>query len=204
MPASIIDVAGESLIRSLFRSTKKRINHSGMQNYLVISAVGNNRSGLVHQFSKAIKDCGGNIVDSRMTVLGGEFAMVMLLSGTWDAIAKIENVLPRMEENLGLTIISKRTEARKRTASFMPYAVEVVSIDHPGIVHDIAQFFSSREINIEDMYTGSYAAAHTGTPMFSLHMTISVPTNTSIAALRGEFMDFCDQLNLDAIMEPVK
>jgi glycine cleavage system transcriptional repressor len=175
-----------------------------MQNFLVVSAVGTNRAGLVHQFSKAIKDCGCSIVDSRMTVLGGEFAMVVLLAGTWDAIAKIENMLPRLEENLDLTIISKRTEARKRTASFMPYAVEVVSIDHPGIVHDIAQFFSSRDINIEDMYTGSYAAAHTGTPMFSLHMTISVPTNNSIAALRGEFMDFCDQLNLDAIMEPVK
>ena len=40
--------------------------------------------------------------------------------------------------------------------------------------------------------------------MFSLHMTISVPTDISIAAMRNEFMDFCDQLNLDAIMEPVK
>ena len=175
-----------------------------MQNYLVISAIGINRSGLVQQFSKAIKDCGANIVDSRMTVLGGEFAMVMLLSGTWDAIAKTENVIPRLKENLDLTIISKRTEARKKTANLMPYAVEVVSMDHPGIVHEIAQFFSSRDINIEDMYTGSYAAAHTGAPMFSLHITISIPTNTSIAALRGEFMDFCDQLNLDAIMEPVK
>ncbi|MGH8473201.1 MAG: glycine cleavage system protein R, partial [Gammaproteobacteria bacterium] len=93
---------------------------------------------------------------------------------------------------------------RKKLGNMMPYAVEVVSIDHPGIVHDIAQFFSTRDINIEEMYTGSYSAAHTGTPMFSLHVTISVPTNTSIAALRGEFMDFCDQLNLDAVMEPVK
>jgi glycine cleavage system transcriptional repressor len=175
-----------------------------MQNYLVISAIGANRSGLVQQFSKAIKDCGANIVDSRMAVMGNEFAVVMLLGGTWDAIAKIENAIPRLKENLDLTLISKRTEARKQTGNLMPYAVEVVAIDHPGIVHDIAQFFSSRDINIEDMYTGSYAAAHTGTPMFSLHITISIPTNASIAALRGEFMDFCDHLNLDAIMEPVK
>jgi len=175
-----------------------------MLNYLVISAIGTNQPGLVQSFSKAIKDCGCNIVDSRMTVLGGEFAMILLLSGTWDAIAKIENVFPRLEENLHLTIISKRTEARKKTTNFMPYAIEVVSIDHPGIVHDIAQFFSSHDINIEDLYTASYTAARTGAAMFSLHMTISVPINTSIAALRGEFVDFCDQLNLDAIIEPVK
>ncbi|MGH8532347.1 MAG: glycine cleavage system protein R [Gammaproteobacteria bacterium] len=175
-----------------------------VQNHLVISAIGSNRSGLVHQFSKAVKDCGCNILDSRMTVLGGEFAMVLLLAGTWDAVAKIESMVPRLADSLGLTISSKRTDARKKLGNMMPYAVEVVSIDHPGIVHDIAQFFSTRDINIEEMYTGSYSAAHTGTPMFSLHVTISVPTNTSIAALRGEFMDFCDQLNLDAVMEPVK
>lgn len=175
-----------------------------MPNYLVMSAVGANRAGLVESIAKAIKDCGCSIVDSRMTVLGSEFAMVMLLSGSWDAIAKIENQLPRLAEGLALMISSKRTEPRKNTADLMPYAVEVVSIDHPGIVYDIASFFSTREINIEDMYTGTYAAAHTGTPMFSLHMTISVPTNNSIAALRGEFMEFCDHLNLDSIMEPVK
>jgi glycine cleavage system transcriptional repressor len=86
----------------------------------------------------------------------------------------------------------------------MPYAVEVIAVEQIGIVHQIAQFFSRRDINIEDMYSGNYAAAHTGTPMFSLHMTISIPTNISIAGMRSDFMDFCDQHNLDAIMEPVK
>ena len=77
-------------------------------------------------------------------------------------------------------------------------------MDHPGIVHDVANFFSTRKINIEDLYTGSYQAPHTGTPMFSLHMTVGVPGDVSIAALRGEFMDFCDALNLDAMLAPVK
>ncbi|MDQ3583421.1 MAG: glycine cleavage system protein R [Pseudomonadota bacterium] len=175
-----------------------------MQNHFVNSALGNNRPGLVHQLSKAVKDCGCNILDSRMAVLGGEFAVILLLAGTWDAIAKIESMIPRLEDSLDLTLISRRTEVREKVANLMPYAVEVVASDRPGIVHDIAQFFSSRDINIEELFTGSYAAAHTGTPMFSLHVTISVPTNTSIAALRGEFMDLCDQLNLDAVMEPVK
>lgn len=175
-----------------------------MHNFLVLAAVGANRPGLLDALSKVIKDCGGNIADSRMTVLGCDFSLVMLVSGTWDVIAKIENQLPRLRDNLGLSITAKRTEARKSGANLIPYAVEVVSYDHPGIVHEIAGFFSTREINIEDMYTSSYSAAHTGAPMFSLHMTIAVPNNTSIATLRGEFMDFCDRLNLDAILEPVK
>ena len=40
--------------------------------------------------------------------------------------------------------------------------------------------------------------------MFALHMTIGIPADTAIASVRGDFMDFCDDLNLDAMMAPVK
>ena len=173
--------------------------------YTVLTAVGPNRPGLVDICSRTIRDCGCNIVDSRMTVLGGEFAMIMLLSGPWDAIARLEDAARRLHESLDLTVVTRRTEQGKNVSGCMlPYSVEVVGLDHPGIVHEIAHFFSSREISIEDLYTSSYAAAHTGAPMFSLHMHISLPQDVSIAALRGEFLDFCDHLNLDAVMEPIK
>jgi glycine cleavage system transcriptional repressor len=175
-----------------------------MLNSIAISMMGANRVGLIENFTKAVRDCGCSVGDSRMTVLGDRFSMLILLTGTWDAIAKIETMLPRLETQLQVKILSQRAEPRKRHNNMMPYAIEVVAVDRQGIVHEITQFFTQREIGVEDMYSGTYAAAHTGTPMFSLHMTISVPTDVSIAGLRGEFMDFCDHLNLDAIMEPVK
>jgi glycine cleavage system transcriptional repressor len=175
-----------------------------MQNLLVISALGEDRPGIVNDLSKSIADSGCNIEDSRMTVLGGDFAIILLVSGKWNELAKLESCLPSVGRRLGLLLNTKRTEPPPRRGDMLPYAVEVVSIDHPGIVHQLANFFSSREINIRDMATASYAAAHTGTPMFSVQMTVDVPAGTHIAGLREEFMDFCDQLNLDAIMEPVK
>jgi glycine cleavage system transcriptional repressor len=38
--------------------------------------------------------------------------------------------------------------------------------------------------------------------MFSLSMTISVPSDQHIGRLRSEFLDFCDDRNLDATLEP--
>ncbi len=175
-----------------------------MQNFIVISALGEHDSGHLEVFAKAARDCGCNIVDSRMSVFADRFSLLVLLSGTWDAIAKIENFLPRIEQQTRLSISSQRAESRARAGEMMPYAVEVVAVDRVGIVYEITQFFSHREISVEEMHSGTYSAAHTGSRMFSLHMTIGVPIDLSIAALRGEFMDFCDQLNLDAIMEPVK
>ncbi|NNF67977.1 MAG: glycine cleavage system protein R, partial [Gammaproteobacteria bacterium] len=38
----------------------------------------------------------------------------------------------------------------------------------------------------------------------AVQMNINVPGQIHIAGLREEFMEFCDRLNLDAILEPVK
>jgi glycine cleavage system transcriptional repressor len=172
--------------------------------FLVISALGKDQPGLVNHLSKAILEQGCNIEDSRMTVLGGEFAAMLLVEGKWNTLAKVENILAELERQLGMTIISKRTGERTAGANLLPYGVDVVSMDHPGIVNNLAGFFAERSINIEDMATNTYAAAHTGAPMFSVHMTVGIPADMHIAALREEFMDYCDGLNLDAVLEPLK
>ena len=172
--------------------------------HLVISALGKDRPGIVNQLSKAIYELDCNVSDSRMTVLGGEFAILLMVEGPWNLLAKLEDQVPELQDRLHLTITTRRTEERAGNANLLPYGVDVVSLDHPGIVYSLASFFSDKNINIEDMTTSSYAAAHTGTPMFSVRMSIGIPADIHIAALRDEFMDFCDQLNLDAVMEPVK
>ena len=175
-----------------------------MSNQLVIAAIGEDRPGLVDALSGWILDSGCNIADSRMTVLGGEFAVLLLAEGQWNRLAKLEDQREQVQSKLGMIITLKRTEEKRPEGAFLPYAVDVVALDHPGIVHNLASFFSQRNINIQDLSTASYAAAHTGTQMFSVHMSLDVPADTHIAALREEFLDFCDHLNLDAVIEPVK
>ena len=63
---------------------------------------------------------------------------------------------------------------------------------------------TTRNIEIADVATRKYAAAHTGSPMFAVQMAINVPSDVHIAQLREEFLEICDRLNLDAILEPVK
>ncbi|MCP4996381.1 MAG: glycine cleavage system protein R [Gammaproteobacteria bacterium] len=173
-------------------------------NYLIISALGKDQPGIVDRLSKAVLDGGGNVADSRMTVLGGEFAILLMIEGNWNTLAKLEDALPGIGQQLDLTIIARRTEQRGSHTETLPYGVEVVAMDHPGIVHHLASFFSERNINIEDMLTNSYAAPHTGTPMFSVQMAVGIPSNTHISTLREEFMEFCDNMNLDAVLEPMK
>ncbi|MDE2195669.1 MAG: glycine cleavage system protein R [Gammaproteobacteria bacterium] len=175
-----------------------------MKQFLVVSALGEDRPGILHDIARALKDCGCSMVESRMTVLGGEFAMLLLVSGNWNTITKLENLLPRLEQRLSLTIAARRTSERAPRHDLIPYAIDVVCLDQPGIVFNLANFFAERSIGIADLATRGYPAAHTGAPMFAVQMAVNIPTDVHIGTLREEFMDFCDKLNLDAIMEPIK
>lgn len=169
-----------------------------MSEQLVITALGEDRPGIVDELSNALIEHELNIEDSRMSVLGGEFAILVLASGAGNSIQTFINQTSALEDALGMKLLVKATQKKPSKVTLAPYAVEVISMDHPGIVRDIARFFSSRKINILDLDTSRYAAAHTGTPMFALHMTVEIPADLTIGKLREEFVTMCDQLNLDA------
>ena len=175
-----------------------------MSQLIVISAVGTDRTGVVQDLTEVILSCDGNIEESRMTTLGSEFAMLLLVSGNWATLSKLDKKLEKLGRNNDLSVSIRQTDARKPEGDRMPYAVDIVSLDHRGIVYNLANFFASRDIEIADVATRSYAAAHTGSPMFAVQMAINVPSAVHIAQLREEFLEICDRLNLDAILEPVK
>lgn len=175
-----------------------------MEQLLVISAVGGDPTAVVNEVSRIVLDCGGNIKESRMAAMGSDFGVLLLVSGNWHTISRLERDLARFGETDGIAMQFKRTETRRMGKELLPYAVDVVGLDQPGIVHNMSRFFASRGVEIGEVASRSYPAAHTGAPMFSVQMFVNIPSTVHIAGLREEFMEFCDQLNVDAIMEPVK
>lgn len=175
-----------------------------MAQLIVLSAIGTDRPGVVKEISKAVYDCGGNIEESRMASLGAEFAVLLLISGNWHTLTKLETAFDDLTGTDALTITLKKTNSRTDQEDCIPYGLDVVCLDQPGIVFQLAEFFAARKIEIADVLTRQYAAAHTGAPMFAVQMTINVPGTAPIAQLRDDFLDLCEQLNLDSILEPVK
>ena len=50
--------------------------------HLVVTAVGRDRPGIVAELTAAVAACRANVADSRMALLGGEFALMMPVSYT--------------------------------------------------------------------------------------------------------------------------
>jgi len=174
-----------------------------MAQLIVISAIGTDRTGVVQDLTKVILACGGNIEQSRMTTLGSEFAMLLLVSGNWHTLSRLEKDLESLGKASDLSFTIKKTDEKPVDEDRMPYAVDVVALDQQGIVFNLANFFASRDIEIADVATSRYAAAHTGAPMYSVQMEVNVPSSQYIAHLRDEFYDLCDEMNLDGVIEAV-
>ena len=80
-----------------------------MSQLIVLSAIGTDRTGVVQDIAKVVLACGGNIEESRMTTLGAEFATLMLVSGNWHTLDKLERGLEKLGKDDNLTV---RADAR--------------------------------------------------------------------------------------------
>lgn len=174
-----------------------------LHSYLAISILGSGQNDFANLIINNIYNCGGNILNTRMTNLGNEFGVMLIVEGSWGAIAKIEAILPGLENKLGITISIRRTTPKQRTKKTIPYLVHAIASDREGILNDLTKFFTSHNINIEDLNASSYIA-HTGTRMVAMNINISIAISTHIPTLREKFMLYCDTINLDAGLEPVR
>lgn len=172
---------------------------------LVITALGEDRPELIVELTRNIKDCKCTILESRMTELGTEFACHLLVEGNWNHIVRLENALESLGARFGLKVATHRSqESEPPEDASLPYAVDIFATDQINNIHDLSAFLAARNIKILDLTTSRYPAPFSGAPLFLAHMIVKIPVGTRIVTLRDEFLDFCDQLNLDAILEPVK
>lgn len=174
------------------------------EHQVLINAIGPVDGRLLATLARRINDSGCTMLESRCAALGGEFVISALAGGSWDALAKLEGALTRLQRDEDIVLHWKRTSGRQPSSKLLPYMVEVVAADRPGILHRLAEFFARRDIQIEHLASSRYAASLTGAEMFSANLTIGIPADTHIASLRDEFLEFCDTMNLDAILDPVK
>ena len=174
------------------------------ENHLLINAYTTHPESPLLSVTRRIADSGCNLVDARLATVGRDVSMTALATGSWDAVAKLEAMLGRLDREEGLKLNWYRTGAKQIQSNLLPYIVEVVAADKPGILFQLADFFDRQGITIENLQSTRYRAMQTGAQMFSAQVTIGVPADMHIAALRDDFLEFCDHLNLDAIMDPMK
>lgn len=138
-----------------------------------------------------------------MAILGGEFALLVLLSGPASAASAVEKATPALADRLGLSILSKRT-VRTEPKRFLPYRITVSGFDRPGIVRRVSEVLARRAVNVASLESRVTYAPLSGTPLFVLEAQLQVPSEVALAQLRRELTEQCDEENLDLSLESVR
>ena len=137
-----------------------------------------------------------------MAVLGGEFAVVMLVSGEAESLERLEREAPSLGSGIGLHVQTRLTRPPQRGGVGRPYVLESVSLDAPGIVHAVTEILRRHGVNIEDMDTETAAAPWTGAPMFRMRAHVVIPAGVSLPELRHELRALELERDLDVALRP--
>ena len=167
--------------------------------FLVLSGLGPDRPGLVAEITAYLNEHGGNVEDSRMAVLGGEFGVLVLVSGTPGKVEAIERDRAKLAAKTGLELLLRRTKSPEdhRRAASVPCVVTAEALDHEGIVHAVSRALHDAGVNIVALETSAYEAPVTGSPLFRLEARVDLPPAITVSKLRKAMDAVAEAENLD-------
>ncbi len=170
-----------------------------MRRHVVLTTIGDDRPGLVDEVTRFVFERGGNIEDSRMVNLHGQFTIMMLVAGDDTSVGRLQDGLGilKRDSRLHAELHPADVESSGAASAALPFRLSATAVDQPGLVQPIAHLLSEHGVNIESMQTTLAQAPVTGAPVFAMELVVSVPASAPIGQLRAALGGLCDGLNLD-------
>ena len=169
--------------------------------YFIISFIGEDRPGFVHEITDVVNKQNGNWLESRMTRLGGKFAGLARVSAAEsDAENLEENILSLAKDRFSLIIRASEPEA---DLDFKNFTIDILGNDRPGILNEITRALAEHHINLVEVTSTVSPAPMTGVALFSCAATIEVDPTQSMSTIDEQLSNIADELGVDILLEQV-
>jgi len=177
-----------------------------VRRWFILSAIGRDRPGLAAELAQLVLDSDANLDDSRMTILGSDFAMILLCSSTSpEAADRLAVGAKQLEREHGLTLLMRHLEEGPRPSLPAPehrlYRLEVAGTDKAGIVAGVCRVLAEHGANIAELSTRSRPGPG-GAPHYEMQILLEVPEALDVAALRDRLEAEADRLVIDLLLAP--
>lgn len=177
--------------------------------HVAVTAIGTDRPGIVARVTGVLMDRGGNLEDSAMTILGGHFAIMLVVEIPDDQdVGQLEALLAGEVAPLGLTV-TVRPVAEPGTAvddiddgavSAGGWSVSVHGADRPGIVHRVTQLLATHGANIVDLSTRKMGVGEGSA--YVLLLAVSLAPGADPEQLGRELAELAADLGVDVHLRP--
>ncbi|TMA37448.1 MAG: ACT domain-containing protein [Deltaproteobacteria bacterium] len=173
-----------------------------MKRWFALSAIGRDRPGIVADLAGLIYECDCNLEDSSMTVLGSEFAVLLLLSCEGEDVERrLSAGCKRLEWEKRLTVFFRPLEGdgppRPAGTPGTPMECAVTGVDKAGIVARVARVLADHGVNITALSTQSRPEPESGTPIYTMRIQMIVPRIVDRQALRVQLERVAAELRVD-------
>jgi glycine cleavage system transcriptional repressor len=167
-----------------------------------VTAIGRDQPGIVAAISGVFADLGANIEDARMTILRGNFA-VMLIAALPEGAdqAQLEARLGEVKDRLGLEAVAvNRVEVDERPPH-PTHTLTVYGADHPGIVHAISAALAERAVNITDLEARLTVSGKR--PVYAMTMELELPSRADPEELRTALVAVGSDAGVDVSLREI-
>jgi len=174
-----------------------------MRHWFALSAIGRDRPGMVADLAELIFECDCNLEDSSMTVLGSEFAVLLLVSGEGaDLERRLSAGCKRLEWEKRITVFFRPLDEAPRAPSVAGAMMEctVTGVDKAGIVARVARTLADQGVNITDLRTESRPEPESGTPIYTMRMKMTAPPGIDRRALQSKLDAAAGDLRVDVVL----
>ena len=167
----------------------------------VLTAVGADRPGLVSEISGVIHAAGGNIEDSRMAILGGEFALVLLFSAPPGAVDRVADATRDLARRLELDLVDQGHAAPRagRGPDVPPARQRRGPSGHRRGRHGRAR--APRQVNVASLESRVVNLPLSGTPTFVLEAELHIPRDLAVDQLLSVLAAVAEREDLEYTFE---
>lgn len=170
-----------------------------MKTQLILTIISDDKPGVVELLAQTITLHQGNWLASHMAHLAGKFAGILQVDIDRENEAALREALTTLSDQ-GLKVIAE-SAAETIKPSGKDFQFSVVGSDRPGIVHEIAQAFAGRHINMSQLETACSSMPWSGEPMFEATGLIQVPKAVDMDELYEKLDLIADELAVDIRLE---
>ena len=168
---------------------------------LAVTAIGADRPGIVAAVTGALVDHGCNLEDTSMSILRGQFAMVLIVAAPEGLEAvTLEEALSEGAATSDLVVAVRPVHDATVAVGDdgERWTVVVYGADHPGIVHGMAAALAALGANIVDLTTRVTGDR----PIYSMVMEVALPAGVSGEALEERLRAAAGELGVDSAVHP--
>lgn len=166
---------------------------------LAVTAIGADRPGIVAAVAEVLRDRGGNLEDSAMTVLGGQFAIVLLVAAD-DEPDELQAALVGATAALHLTVNVTEVEAH-HTSPAPSHVLSVYGSDRPGLLAAVTRLLADLDVNVTDVDTRLLSPEDE--PVYAMVLELTLPAGLEAEALDARLAELDPELGLDHTLRPL-